>query len=195
VRLLLGAVLLALALVLRGEARARFLVPLSGLFLASVALTGHAKAEPGAAGWIHVLADALHLPAAGAWLGALVPLGWLATRRPGSAATAEAMRRFGGVGSAAVATLLLTGLVNAWFLMGTPGKLVTTLYGRLLGVKLLLFLGMLALATLNRFRLVPALVEDPGAIRRLRAHVVGEQVLGLAVVAVVALLGTIDPSA
>jgi putative copper resistance protein D len=50
---------------------------LSGLLLASLALTGHAQAEMGAARWLHASADALHLLAAGLWLGGLGVLGLL----------------------------------------------------------------------------------------------------------------------
>jgi len=42
--------------------------------VAALAWAGHAGATQGGQGEIHVVADALHLLAASAWLGALVPL-------------------------------------------------------------------------------------------------------------------------
>ena len=38
---------------------------------------GHSQIEEGVAGVIHVTSDAAHLLAAGAWLGGLVPLGFI----------------------------------------------------------------------------------------------------------------------
>jgi putative copper resistance protein D len=194
-RLLLGALLLAL--VVQGRADVRVVAALSAVFLGSVALTGHAAAQPGPEGWPHRAADAAHLLAAGAWMGALVPLAWLALRRSESEGAREAMIRFSGMGYLAVATLVLTGVVNTWTTLGPPWKLFDTAYGRLLSVKLALFAVMLGLAAANRTRLVPRLKGEPraAAMARLGRHVAAEQGLGLLVVAVVAVLGTIDPSA
>jgi putative copper resistance protein D len=202
VRLLIAAALLALALTLGDTGRRRFLPTLAGLFLASVALTGHARLQHGPQGWFHMAVDAGHLLAAGAWLGALVPLIWLASARPESEATGEAMLRFSGIGYLSVATLVFTGVINVWMILGPPWKLFDTAYGRLLSVKLVLFLFMLALAAVNRTRLTPRLVgvagrpvvRRPETIARLRRNVLAETALGLLVVAVVAALGTLDPS-
>lgn len=192
-RLAVGVLMVALVL---GGAR-RFWPPLSAaVFLASVALTGHARVETGLAGLAHVAVDGVHLLAAGAWLGALAPLGWLLIRRPEAEGTAEALRRFAGVGAASVAALAATGVVNAAFLIDDPAAVLSTTYGRLLGLKIGLFAIMLGLAASNRFALVPRLggPDHPAAIRRLRRHVVLEQLFGLLVVAAVALLGTLDPA-
>src|SRR5262249_25090795 len=106
-----------------------------------------------------------------------------------------------GMGYIAVAALIGSGLINAWMLVGSPGKLVTTRYGQLLLLKLSLLVGMLALAALNRFRFVPSLLvaregAQPAAspLLRLQRNVLGEQVLGLAVVLVVGFLGTTQPA-
>jgi len=100
-----------------------------------------------------------------------------------------------------VAALIASGLINAWFLVGSVGKLATTPYGQLLLLKLGLFFGMLALAALNRFHLVPSLVaaQENGeslasSLRRLRWSVRGEQVLGLLIVLIVSELGTMQPA-
>jgi len=42
-------------------------------FMASLAWAGHGGANTGGAGLIQITADALHLVAAGAWIGGLVP--------------------------------------------------------------------------------------------------------------------------
>jgi putative copper resistance protein D len=140
--------------------------------------------------------DAVHLLAAGAWLGALAAFVILLRSAPRAPETVRVLADFSLVGMLAVAALAATGLVNAWLVLGGVTPLFTTLYGRLLILKVALFGLMLALAALNRFRLVPALESglDDGALRRLKAHVAGEQLLGLAVLLSVAVLGTLDPA-
>ena len=204
-RLALGAVLFALAL--RGAPRGRpvWAAPaLSALLLASLAGTGHARTGEGWTGSAHILADAVHLIAAGVWLGGLWPLSvalaWAhrgETRR--SLAAGELLTRFSGVGYIAVAALVGSGLVNSWFLVGDLDRLVTTTYGRLLLVKVALFLAMAGLAAANRFWITPPL-RRPGEaatdlwLRRIRRHLVAEQSLGLLVLGVVSILGTLQPA-
>jgi putative copper resistance protein D len=63
-------------------------------------------------------------------------------------------------------------------------------------VKLALVMLMVALAIANRVVLAPQLAAEgahPGALRALRYSVAAKQAMGLAVLAIVALLGTIDP--
>ena len=167
---------------------------LAGLALASLAWTGHGDLPEGALGQAHRLGDVLHLLAAGLWLGALWALAWMAAHLPDAAETEQALRRFSGAGQLAVAVLILTGLLNAYAILGDLTKLLTTAYGRLLDVKLAAFAGMLALAAINRFVLVPRIAAG-GDLRRLRLQIAAEQALGLVVVAIVAAIGTIDPGA
>jgi copper resistance protein D len=72
-------------------------------FAASIAWTGHAAATEGLDGTIHLTSDALHLVAAGAWLGALWPLALLlaAAGRAGDPEAALPARRRGGSRSSA----------------------------------------------------------------------------------------------
>src|SRR5262252_5571585 len=104
---------------------------LSVVALAASAWAGHAIAvEP----WrpVAVIADALHLVAAGVWLGALLPLAWLL--RAGSVdAGADArpyavlaIRRFSAVALAAMLTLVVTGVWNTWVEVGGVPALVGT---------------------------------------------------------------------
>jgi len=176
--------------------------------LISLAGVGHAQVEEGVEGILHVVSDAAHLLAAGAWLGGLVPLGYILLlhgRERGPAQVSdlnEILLRFSGMGYVAVATLIGSGLVNGWFLIGNVSGLFATPYGQLLIVKLILFAGLLALALSNRFWIVPSLTkartDDPNGstawTARLRSHVLGEQFLGLTVLLVVGILGTMRPA-
>ncbi|MFI4935623.1 MAG: copper homeostasis membrane protein CopD [Caulobacterales bacterium] len=166
----------------------------AGLALASLAGTGHARVNPGALGLLHMGADALHLIAAGAWLGGLAGLG-AALATPG--AKAPLVRRFSGAGYVAVGTILLTGAVNSWLLAGNPLTVFASDYGRLLALKVALFLLMAALAATNRFRVTPKLAagDAEGAwLAHLKRNVVAEQGLGILILAVVSVLGTMAPA-
>lgn len=185
---------------------------LSGLgagVLASFAWTGHGAADDDLQGVLHLGADVLHLLAAGVWLGALAVLAAVlaAARRGPDPWTLQRLHRglegFSGVGTAAVAVLVLTGLVNSWFLVGPNhlAALLTSAYGLLLGAKVLIFAGMLGLAAINRFRLTPGLgaalagAPPEAALRALRRSLLLETLAALAVLALVSLLGTLAPPA
>jgi copper resistance protein D len=169
---------------------------LSGALLASVAGTGHTMLSDGADHTLHVLADALHLLAAGAWLGGLICLGFVMAKNAGDVRVV--LIRFSGMGTIAVAVLVGSGLINTWYLVGSVSNLVGTTYGQLLMLKLAVFVAMLALAAANKFWLVPALSsgadDAEAATMRLRRHVFAEQVLGGVVILIVSVLGTLEPA-
>jgi len=110
--------------------------------------------------------------------------------------------RFSGMGYIAVATLIGSGLVNSWFLVGTASGLLETAYGQMLVTKLALFAGMLGLAVSNRFWIVRSLAKaqiDDLTVStvwaaKLRNHVLSEQLLGLMVLLIVSVLGTMRPA-
>ena len=204
-----AAGLLALVALIRMRSGRRFwtvATAAGAVGLAALAWGGHGAADPGAAGLVHTIADVIHLLAAGAWLGALLCLALLLfAGRPSAKALSglhQALQGFSGVGSAAVAAILASGLVNGWFLVGVQhlDGLVSMAWGRLLLVKLALFAAMLALAALNRFRLTPrleaSLAGDPGAaLSALRRSVALESATGLVILALVAVLGVLAPPA
>jgi putative copper resistance protein D len=175
---------------------------LAATMLASLAWAGHGASTPGPAGDLHLAADFLHLLAAGLWLGTLPPLMlFLAElRRSGgpdwAAVAVIATRRYSTLAIASVTVLLAGGLVNTWFLAGTVPALVGTGYGRLLLTKIGLFVAMLMVAAVNLLRLTPQLARGGAVLRtvgRLRTNAGIETVLGLSVVAVVSVLGTVPP--
>jgi len=198
---LLAALVAIVLLNRRGKPGALAITALAGLALASLAATGHARTTEGWNGMLHILADAAHLLAAGVWLGGLWPLGF-AVAHPHQGGTldgreiAAMLTRFSGVGYVAVAALVASGLVNSWYLVGSIGGLTSAPYGRLLLAKLALFVGMAMLAAANRFWITPRLAKGPAEtwLRRLRRHIAGEQALGLLVIAIVSVLGTLQPA-
>jgi putative copper resistance protein D len=175
--------------------------------VASIAWTGHAGSTPHKLGYVHLAADVLHLSAAVAWIGGLVPLalllnaGWRYHRLAWASLELDVARRFSLVGIVSVATLIVSGSINAWILVGSFRGLVVTAYGWILMLKLIVFAIMAVLAAVNRFWLTPRLASPPGsegqcyALRRLTRNTVMEIALGLLVFAVVGVLGTLHPSA
>jgi len=166
--------------------------------LASLAWAGHAAAERGADRVVHLSADAAHLLAAGAWLGALLPLARLLAGSPAIELAERATRRFSIMGIACVSVLILTGTASAWYTVGSVPALFGTSYGLLLLAKLALFAAMLALAAANRLRWTPRLRAAGGeallALRRLRRNAIAETSLGVAVLGVVGALGVTVPA-
>jgi copper resistance protein D len=176
---------------------------LAAALLGSLAWIGHAVGTPGATGHVHVVGDALHLLAAGAWVGGLLPLGIVLTTTDqdddgASALAAYAItRRFSTMGMASVGTLVVTGFLNAWILVGSWRAVTDTNYGRLLMVKLALFAAMLALAAVNRFVLTPHVADKTDAMparRALARNSMIELGLGFLIFAAVGVLGELHPA-
>lgn len=168
----------------------------AGLGLASLAFVGHASDMEGLPGLGHELNQAVHLLAGGAWLGGLLPLYALLRRaRRSDPAIGHGVAHFSQMGYVAVALIAATGVVNTCMLVGSVGALFGTAYGRLLCVKVALYLAMVAIALVNRLSLAPRLGSDATAPARLARSVIVEQALGLAVLAAVSVLGTWPPAA
>jgi copper resistance protein D len=185
---------------------ARWLALVTALmFAAGIAWTGHSGSGFGADGKLQLTADALHLVAASAWIGGLVPLMLLlsvAREETGAwiAIASDVTRRFSTLGILSVATLIASGTVNAWFLVGSIKALTGTEYGRVLMLKLVLFVVMIAIAAINRNVLTPRLAASsadgrPTALRSLIRHCVYEIVLGFGVISVAGWLGSLHPAA
>lgn len=192
VRLVAGVLMLAcLALAPRS-----LLAAIIGLVaLASSAWTGHSGALDGTLGLLQRLLDAVHLGAASLWLGALlvflVSLNGEIERQP----LVERLSAFARTGTIVVVLLAVTGTANA-LLIGREGWSPMSGWTLLLAAKLALFLAMLGLAGANRWRLTPALDAGKlGAERRLVLSLSLETACALGIVALVAVLGMLDPGA
>jgi len=200
--LFFALVLIGACLVPRVSWRMPAILVLSLLLLVSLGWVGHAVEGQGAARLVHQINQMVHLLAAGLWLGGLVPLAWLLARAQSRgeawmSVARDVVPRFSQMGYAAVALLAATGAVNALLLVGNAEALVSTPYGRLLSLKILLFLAMVAVALFNRFRLLPRLQREAKAsatAAALARSVLYEQGLGFAILMVVSVLGTWPPA-
>jgi putative copper resistance protein D len=175
------------------------LLLLSVVLLISLAWMGHAaatRAQP-----LGLLGDALHLCAAGVWIGGLAPLAIFLTRARASFTlgdcAAPVLKRFSTLSLGCVSVLAVSGFSNSWLLVGSIHALFTTRYGLLLLFKITLFGILVGLGARNRFVIKTKLLNAPTNLRlltRLRRNVICETCLGLAVMIIVACLGIMPPA-
>ncbi len=136
----------------------------------SVPLTGHAVEQ----GWLSVplASQMLHVAAATAWIGTLAVLAWLLLgggMEGIDEAVARAIHRFSPLALVAAATLLLSGTLTSWFYLGELAALWSTVYGRTLALKLLLFAAIAAAGYVNWRRVRPGLGNAAGTQRLRRS--------------------------
>jgi putative copper resistance protein D len=171
----------------------------SVVLLVSLAWISH----PAAAGVqpLGVLGNAVHLCAAGGWMGGLAPLAiFLAYARTsdslGDIAT-PVLERFSTLSLCCVGFLVLGGVSNSWLLVGSIHALLTTRYGWLLLSKLALFGILIGFGARNRLTIKTKLRQasaGPESLRRFRRNVICEVCLGLLIVVIVACLGVMPPA-
>ena len=205
-QLRLGLIAVAFALVALGLAQVRarhevvmIMFLISIVLLVSLAWISHAAAarvQP-----LGLLGDAVHLCAASVWIGGLLPLAIFLTRTHSSLSLGErvlpVLRRFSTLSLTCVGVLIVSGISNSWFLVGSIHALFTTRYGWLLLAKLAAFGVLIGLGARNRIVIKTKLTrisETSDLLAQLRRNVIREICLGLAVVAIVACLGVTPPA-
>jgi putative copper resistance protein D len=169
----------------------------SAVLLASLGLVGHAAMQTGAEGALHRANHAVHLMAAGAWIGGLVPFVMClrAYERDDPRKDAvTAMAGFSFWGQLIVAAIVLTGVVNIALTSHRPPIPPTTPYRALLVAKLVIVAIMILLALFNRFALAPRLKTSANALTTLRATSAAEVALGCVVIALVSVFALLDPA-
>ncbi len=163
--------------------------------LATVLQTWHLHAAAMHSGLsLLLISEVLHVLAAGAWLGMLLPLALL-VRMASPEAGSIVSRRFSPFGSACVLVLATTAFWQGLVLVGSLRLLIATAYGWMVLVKLALFAILIGFAWRNHFHLAPPLRgADPISARRsLELSIVREASVGLAIVLVAAVLASLPP--
>ena len=144
---------------------------LGALVAATPALSGHAHPK----GSLAVLADAVHVEAASIWAGGLtfvlLLLLWVRGRR-WEVAT-EAVPAFSSVAVVAVAALIVAGSVSAFLEVRSVPALWETAYGRLLLLKVVLVVPVLALGAFNNRTSVPRLGAGTASAQQRRRFLLG----------------------
>ena len=173
---IVGAILVAFIL-----ARNFFAQILAAFGAVAIALSftqiGHSLGEPR---WALASLLALHILAVSYWIGALFPL----YRAAGSSSGAALLHRFGTLAVWIVGGLVAAGVTYAWLVSGSVSALFGTAYGWVLIGKVCFVSGLLALAAVNKLRLVPDLDNDRfGASQSLRRSIsVEAAIVGLILV-------------
>ena len=177
------------ALILAASA-ARHLLLLVGvigtiIIATSFATIGHSLGEPR-----YLLAPLIfvHILAGAFWVASLAPL-YRASRE---ATGVVILHRFGVLAGLTVPILAIVGLAFAWCMLGSLPLLFTTDYGVTLLIKLVLVAGLLSLAALNKFRLVPAMIHSAQAAgKKLRRSIAFEALAIGAILIVTAVLTSV----
>ena len=162
------------------------------VFASGLSLSGHSAADAGSS-WKSELADWAHLSAACLWIGGLVQLVVVvwplmpATRR-------AAFLGFSRLATVCVGVLLLAGIYLSILRLPQLNDLWTTGYGRVLVVKIGLVSLALAWGGLHKLVAVPAVARGgDNALPRLRGSLLGESMVGMAVLLAAAVLVDAKP--
>jgi copper transport protein len=183
-------VLLLIPLALR--VRMAALAAPAAVLVATLSIAGHAGATRPRS--LLAPADAVHVLAAGTWLGGLVLLllvFWPRGNLPPGADAAIATRRFSGLALPAVMLLVASGAAEAWFYLGSIDRLTSTSWGLALLAKVALLGAIVGLAARNRravSRLSASTLGATGLSRALRRSMRAEVALATLVLSATAVL-------
>lgn len=158
--------------------------------------TGHAAGEEGLRA-VALLADAMHVWAAGGWMGGLAVVLYLDRKWRSESESHQSLLpglvpAFSLVAMASVATLAVTGTFAAWLHLPDIGSLFSTGYGRTLLIKLALVAVVLGMGALNFRVLTPRLGTDAGNDTMRKAASV-ELLVAQAVLLITAILVRMSP--
>ncbi len=148
-----GLALLAFAI--RAKSRRGSAAALLGVALAVVSfgLMGHTATDD--LRWLLAPLLIVHLLIISFWFGSLLPLLYV-TAREGAAVGGTVLDRFSSLATWSVPIILVAGIVMAIVLLPSFADLLTP-YGRLVLAKISGFAVLMGLATLNKWRFVPAI--------------------------------------
>ncbi|MDX6408714.1 MAG: copper transport protein [Gaiellaceae bacterium] len=156
-------------------------------FVSGLSLSGHSAADAGSS-WKSGLADWAHLSAACLWIGGLVQLVVVVWPLMPHARRA-AFIGFSRLATVCVAVLLLAGIYLSILRLPQLNDLWTTGYGRVLLIKIGLVSVALAWGGLHKLVAVPAVARGgESGPPRLRASLLGESMVGIAVLLAAAVL-------
>jgi putative copper resistance protein D len=185
----LAGLALILCVIWRGRVGLRLALLGTVLASASFALRGHALGEPqmilGALITLHILCLAF-------WVGAFAPL-VRSARSDTPAHTGALANEFGRHALWVVGLLVLAGGIALAFLGAATPSALSSPYGQMFAIKLVLFAGVLALAAVNKLSLTPALLAStPGARARLCRSIGVEAALVAGILVTTAALTTVS---
>lgn len=195
VNLLLSALAVGIAHAL-GPRRGGALALGATLKLAALAFVGHAMTASGMLGLLSQASQVVHLLSSGFWFGSLLSVVLLLRQIGDPRYTAHAdlaLRRFSGLGHAAVALALGSGIANSWFVLHDVELSFGSTYQLLLALKVGLVGSMCLIAIVNRYVFMPRIPKGIEGARQLRDGTAAELVIGTIIIAIVSALGILPP--
>ena len=185
---------LMLALLYRPSPSIALLAILALIDLAAGVATSHAVARVDDRGLL-IAVTALHHAGAALWIGGLPCFLSAMARLPAGRTRAEVGTRYSALSMVSVAAITVSGIAMLIYYVGSPEAIYGTAYGMMLGTKIVLFFGLLALGYGN-FRVVRGLAADPtGPVRRLRRFAEVELGVGITIFFVAASMTSLPPAA
>jgi putative copper export protein len=167
------------------------------LLVGSLTMTSHAAAAIGVFAPLRFGIDLSHLVVSIVWPGCLFPLALYLRRRDSTHHAEECvstLRRFSGISLGAVIFLGGTGVANSLWVIRNPVELFDSDYGRVLTLKVMLFLILIVYGAVNRRLLARQartidLSSNSNCCRLLARNVWIESLLAAAVFGLVGVLG------
>ncbi|HCJ6376178.1 TPA: copper homeostasis membrane protein CopD [Citrobacter freundii] len=193
-QIILALVTLAVTIIVPRSMPRRLLMLTIAQFIL-LAGVGHATLHDGVTGTLHQINHALHLICAAAWFGGLLPVLYCMKMAQGRwrDQAISTMMRFSRYGHLFVIGVLLTGIMNALFIVGFAVPWHAA-YGRLLLLKCALVMLMVAIALVNRYVLVPRMQQDNRCMTLYFIWMTKlEWGIGAVVLAIVSLFATLEP--
>ncbi|HET6618495.1 MAG TPA: CopD family protein [Dongiaceae bacterium] len=185
---------LMLILLFRRGPSISLLAILALIDLAAGVATSHAMARIEARGLL-IAVTALHHAGAALWIGGLPCFLSAMGRLPAGAARTQVGTRYSTLSAASVAAITISGVAMLIYYVGSIEAMYGTAYGMMLGTKITLFFGLLALGYGN-FRVVRSLATDPsGPVLRLRRFAEVELGVGITIFFVAASMTSLPPAA
>ncbi|EMH0061540.1 copper homeostasis membrane protein CopD [Providencia rettgeri] len=199
---LLFAVILLLVLCIKSiKLRLNLVLLLSIVLLGLHAFIGHAAMTDGVIGAFHRINQFIHLISAAYWFGGLWPflicIQFLRHKQELAQGMDKqiisTMRLFSKIGHVAVVLVILTGVISAITILPEwPLAFSGSEYQSLLWFKIILVLGMVMLALINRYYIVPGL-KHRGRLNYLIINSWVELLLGTMAILAVAIFATYQP--
>jgi len=173
-RLLAGAAVLAISFLSIDEADeervSKLMIGLLGIFAVGLAYTSHSRSRA----WpvLGVPADVAHTAAVATWLGGLAILLFVVIPLVDDRDALESFTRFGRAATIAVPVIVGTGVIQTLRLHGGITSLFSQSHGRVLLVKILIVIAMLALANKSRQLNLRRIADEPARLATRRRQLV-----------------------
>ncbi len=160
---------------------------LAVVFVGGLSVSGHDAVDPGSS-WKTEIADWVHISAASLWIGGLATMALLLWTGAPELRRA-AFLRFSRLATVLIALVLGAGVYLAIVRLPHLSQLWSTGYGQVLLVKIALVCLALLWGAFHHFVVVPALERaDGGFLNRIGRSLVGESMVGMAVLLLAAIL-------